>query len=155
MCLLVIILIYDIRHKIIPDTFVYTFIALPFSITSFILFVNITTQQIVTLQMLLPFLAGPILFLPFFLLSFLSRGAWMGYGDGKLALGIGWFLGLHGGFTAILLAFWIGAIVGVLLLLFGRSKKFTMKSAIPFAPFLILGFMVVFFFDILILDFIL
>ena len=75
----------------------------------------------------------------------------MGLGDGKLALGIGWFLGIAGGISAVLLSFWIGAVVAVGVMgyqrLFQRGKRLTMKSEIPFGPFLILGLVIVFFCD--------
>ena len=87
----------------------------------------------------------------------------MGLGDAKLALGIGWFLGLSSGASAIIIGFWIGALYGVSLLLlstlgnfsshlFGGFKRFTMKSEIPFAPFLIAGTLLAFFYDISFLD---
>ncbi len=83
----------------------------------------------------------------------------MGLGDGKLALGIGWFLGLAYGVSAIMFGFWIGAVYGLLVLLFQKIAKgntalsfglgnLTMKSEIPFGPFLILGLLLVFFFHI-------
>lgn len=82
----------------------------------------------------------------------------MGLGDGKLALGMGWFFGIAGGLSAIILSFWIGAVVSIILLiyshvhtrfqLFGVRKKFTIKSEVPFAPFLILGFFIMYFFTI-------
>ena len=83
----------------------------------------------------------------------------MGLGDGKLALGIGWLLGLSFGITAIILSFWIGAFISIILmsipLLNFKGKRLTMKSEIPFGPFLILGLLLVFFFNINILNFIL
>lgn len=76
----------------------------------------------------------------------------MGLGDGKLALGIGWLLGFSGGLAALILSFWIGALVGLALLLrarlFRSAGGLTMKSEIPFAPFLILGTGLAWFFDI-------
>lgn len=83
----------------------------------------------------------------------------MGLGDGKLAFGIGWFLGLAYGVSAIILGFWIGAGVSLLLLLLQKIakgntslslgvKNLTMKSEIPFGPFLILGTLLVLFFHI-------
>lgn len=60
----------------------------------------------------------------------------MGFGDAKLAIGIGWLLGLWVGLASIILSFWIGAIVG---LVFIFSKKLGLKSKIAFGPFLILG----------------
>ena len=78
----------------------------------------------------------------------------MGFGDVKLALGIGWLLGISAGLTAIFLAFVIGAVISVGILLIqqlragrsygGRITKLgipsgglTMKSEVPFGPFLI------------------
>ena len=145
-CLLVLIVVYDLKHKIIPDNFSYAFAALslikilffsttfPFTLTSWDLF------------------AGLILASPFALLWLISQGRWMGLGDAKLALGIGWFLGLKAGFVSIVLAFWIGAIFGVTLIGINKLQKtslfkhhVTMKSEIPFAPFLILGLLLVYF----------
>ena len=142
--LLMFILVYDLYHKIIPDLFSYGFAVLAlfysFLFTSF----DYWTM-----------LAGPLLFVPFWALWKVSSGRWIGLGDGKLALGIGWSLGIVGGISAVLVAFWIGAVVGVLLLVFSRisqlsanEKPLTMKTEVPFAPFLIIGFWLVFFFDV-------
>ena len=90
------------------------------------------------------FLAGFILFAFFALLWGMSKGRWMGFGDAKLALGIGWFLGITEGVAAITLAFWIGAIVGVSLLYLNK-KKYGLKSSIAFGPFMILGTAISFF----------
>ncbi len=147
MAILIVIAVYDLRHKIIPNSFVYAFIAL-----SVLLLIWKQGFQVFTMW---DFYAGPILFLPFAGLWAVSRGAWMGFGDAKLAWGIGWFLGLYAGVSAIILSFWIGAVWGLSLIalshtqqLFGKRKRFTMKSEIPFGPFLIIGTLLVFFFNI-------
>ncbi len=135
--LLIVITVYDLRHKIIPDGLVFTFIGLAF--LKLFYYTNI-----------LDILAGPILFIPFFLLWYLSKGKWMGFGDAKLAIGIGFFMGFAGGVSSIILGFWIGAIAGLLWIgisaMFG--KHIGMKSEIPFAPYLILGMLITFFFHI-------
>ena len=77
----------------------------------------------------------------------------MGLGDAKLVWSFGWVLGLSKAFTAIILGFWIGAVVAVTVLLLQRSSsaasrsgsKLSMRSEVPFAPFLIVGFFVVLF----------
>lgn len=70
----------------------------------------------------------------------------MGFGDAKLGLSIGLLLGATLGFSAIILAFWLGAAFGIFYLIISRitsllreAKNITMKSAIPFAPFMVLG----------------
>lgn len=142
--MLVVVLVYDLYHKIIPDFFSYGFgvLALLYS------FVFIPVDY-------LTIIAGPVLFIPFWVLWAVSSGKWIGLGDGKLVLGIGWFLGMVGGISAVLLAFWIGAGIGILLLVISRisqlsrdKKPLTMKTEVPFGPFLIIGFWLVFFFDV-------
>ena len=61
----------------------------------------------------------------------------MGLGDAKLVLGLGWFLGLSRALSAITIAFWVGAIVGLCFIIF--KKGYGMKSEIPFALYLTLG----------------
>ena len=151
--LLVVILVYDMRHKIIPDAFVYTFVALAF----IALFIPAHVGESFSAPSLSILFAGPLIALPFALLWLVSGGRWMGLGDAKLALGIGWVLGLTGGLSALFFAFWIGAVVSIALVcidyvrsthsraLSGAHGRFTMKSEVPFAPFLILGFAIVFF----------
>ncbi len=133
--LLMVILIYDIRHKIIPDPMVYAFIALSF--VSIIWKVLVIPGYFVGEAVV----AGPLLALPFFLLWYFSDGRLMGFGDVKLMLGIGWLLGLSSGGMALLFSFWIGGIVGMFLL--ACAKRYSMKSQIPFAPFLIIGTFIV------------
>lgn len=143
--LLLAISVYDFKHKIIPDFWAYSFAAVAF------LRIIFMPETFLFEPALWDFLAGPILALPFALLWLVSGGRWMGLGDAKLTLGLGWFLGLQGGITAIVLAFWIGAIFGVALLLMEKFShsifhhRVTMKSELPFAPFLILGTFLVFF----------
>ncbi|MBI3019849.1 MAG: prepilin peptidase [Parcubacteria group bacterium] len=125
---LLVIAAYDIRHKIIKDTFVYIFIALAF----------------------VPALSN---------LGFgnwdLSAGG--GFGIWKhlldhLTAGFAFFLLFAAvWFLSRVLSFWIGAIVSILLLfakqhkkLFSGLKNLTIKSEIPFAPFLVFGFFVVY-----------
>lgn len=149
-CLLVVITVYDIRHMIIPDGLVFAFIGLGL----LRLLYETPLASLIHKPEIWNLLAGPILFLPFWALWYFSKGTWMGFGDAKLAWGIGWTLGLVQGVSAIILGFWIGA--GVSLLVMGLSKvlalssvkkmarylrlpQLSFKSAIPFAPYLIVG----------------
>ena len=117
--LLIVVVVYDARHKIIPDELVYTFGALA------LLQLFIAPDLSFMTPGLWQLLAGPILALPFALLWLVSKGAWIGLGDAKLVLGIGWLLGLSQGISAVILAFWIGAIISVLwmFILFKKFKK--------------------------------
>jgi leader peptidase (prepilin peptidase)/N-methyltransferase len=79
----------------------------------------------------------------FFLLIFLiSKGEWLGFGDVKLAFFMGLFLGFPSILIALFLAFLIGAIIGIGLIFVGEK---TLKSQVPFGPFLVLGTLIAFF----------
>lgn len=129
--LFIVMIVYDIRHKIIPDQINFTFIAL--SMVS-IVWRYLTLPGFSAIDF---FLAGPAIAFPFFLLWFFSKGRALGFGDVKLMLGMGWFLGFGTAALGVLFAFWLGGLVGILLLAF--SKRYSRKSEIPFAPFLIIG----------------
>ena len=156
--LLVAIFVYDLYHALIPDAWVWTFNALALLALIFNFQFSIFN-----------FLAGPATALPLFALWFASGGRWMGFGDVKLALGMGWLLGPLGGIQALFLAFIVGALVSVPLLFFSSDawKKmvgrlppyrflhrvlkvksgtgYTMKSEVPFGPFLITATFIVWF----------
>jgi leader peptidase (prepilin peptidase)/N-methyltransferase len=134
----VVIAVYDIRHKIIPDT-----LSLILGILAFIgLFFFQAYQFSPHLPSILEFLSGPLIALPFFLFWLVSSGKWMGLGDAKLIIGLGWLLGLSSALSGIVLAFWVGAVVGLALVIF--SRKHGMKSELPFAPYLVLGTLLAF-----------
>ena len=130
--LLVVITVYDWRHKIIPDHFVYAFIALA------LLQAVWRGEPSGAVVISLIFFAG------FWLLWFASRGRWLGFGDGKLALGLGLFLGAPAAWSALILAFWLGARVGLALVAW---RSHNLKSEVPFAPFLIAGAVLVYLFQ--------
>ncbi len=144
-CLLVVIAAYDIKHKIIPNQFVYIFDA----IALLALFVGgFNWFHIPTLEALL---AGPILALPFALLWLVSKGTWMGLGDAKLMLGLGWMLGINQGINALMISFWLAAGFS-LVWLFVVHKKFKPRTEIPFGPYLILGAYLVLIFSVKVID---
>lgn len=144
--LLIVIAVYDLRHKIIPDVLSFVFGLMAFSGLFFLNSVGFLGFSL-HMPTLLEFLAGPIIAVPFAFFWLVSSGRWMGLGDAKLALGLGWLLGLPLALSGLVFAFWIGALVGIMLVVFS-GKKHSMKSEIPFAPYLVLGAMLVFFFNL-------
>ena len=131
-CLLVVISVYDAKHKIIPDSFSFAFAIVA------LISIFVGGDSWFHIPSIWDLLAGPIIALPLLLLSLVSQGRWMGYGDSKLAVGIGWLLGVSGGINAMVLAFWIAAAVSVawLLIAYGKIKP---RTEIPFGPFMIIG----------------
>jgi prepilin signal peptidase PulO-like enzyme (type II secretory pathway) len=73
----------------------------------------------------------------------ITRGKGMGMGDVKLAFPLGLLFGWPDIVVISLMAFVIGGIFGVGLILSGEK---TMKSAVPFGPFLVVACVVAFFF---------
>ncbi|MFA6274117.1 MAG: prepilin peptidase [Candidatus Paceibacterota bacterium] len=140
--LLLVIAVYDLKHKIIPDILSFVFGALAFlGLFFFDSFgFNLHIPSIFEL------LSGLVIAAPFALIWLVSKGKWMGLGDAKLALGLGWLLGMSRILSGAVLAFWIGAVIGILLIIF--SKKHSAKSEIPFAPFLALGAVLAFLFEL-------
>jgi len=140
--LLLVIAVYDFKHKIIPDLLVLFF--------DIVAFVGLFVFSVYGFNMHIPnlweFLSGIVIALPFALIWFLSAGTWMGLGDAKLAIGLGWLLGLSRVLSGVVISFWSGALISILLIAF--TKKYKMKSEIPFAPFLVLGTIIAFLFEL-------
>jgi prepilin signal peptidase PulO-like enzyme (type II secretory pathway) len=141
--LFLVIAIYDLKHKIIPDI-----LSLVLGILAFMgLFFFTNYEFSPHIPTLLGFLAGPIIAAPFAFIWLVSSGKWMGLGDAKLVISLGWLLGLSNALSGLVFAFWIGSIVGLSLVIFS-NKKHGMKSEIPFAPYLVLGASLVFLFGL-------
>ena len=82
-------------------------------------------------------------FIFFLLLSLITRGRGIGFGDVKLAFAIGLLFGWPDIAIITMLSFIIGGLWSVGLMLIGAKK---MKDRVPFAPFFVLGALLVFFF---------
>ena len=138
-CFLIVVFVYDLKHYIIPDQIVYPAILVS-GIWYFISGIfDIYTKYEILNTIYSAF--GAALF--FLLIVLISRGKWMGVGDIKLAFFMGLILGFPNILVAIFSAFFIGAIIGIGLMTAGRK---TMKSEIPFGPFLVTGTMSAIFF---------
>ncbi|MGI9118101.1 MAG: prepilin peptidase, partial [Minisyncoccia bacterium] len=90
-----------------------------------------------------------IVALPLWLLYFVSKERWMGFGDVLIALVMGALLGYSSGLTALMVAFWVGAVYGIGVMLVGKIKHrntLKMSSQVPFGPFLIIATFIVYIF---------
>jgi prepilin signal peptidase PulO-like enzyme (type II secretory pathway) len=130
---LIIIFVYDLKHYIIPDRVIYPAIGITFI---YQLFRN-WKLGIRNLQFLLnPLISSLFAGLFFLAIVLVSRGRWMGVGDIKLAILMGLFLGWPNILVALFFSFLIGAIIGTGLIILGKK---TLKSEVPFGPFLVTG----------------
>lgn len=155
--ILIVIAVYDLDHYVIPD-----------SLTIFLTLVSLfwlgwqgylVEPKIILINILAA--AGASLFL--FSLWAVSKGQWIGFGDVKLAFPLAIIVGASSVFSMIVMSFWIGAAISLLLV--GAAKlqggkltlrflpaRLTIKSVVPFAPFLIAGCLTVLFFKINVLQ---
>ena len=128
-CVLVVVTIVDLKHYLIPTTLTLAASLIALFYNYFFLNSGVFIDHIIAAF-------GAALFFALIVLVTLGRG--MGEGDIFLACMIGMVLGLKGTLVAVFVAFVIGAIVAIFLVALGR-KKF--GQAVPFGPFLVLGFL--------------
>lgn len=132
---LIVIFFADLKYQLIPDQiqiafFVFSLILIPFNSNP--LFYSFLNRVF----------ASFLVIMPIFLIYFLSNEKAMGFGDVKLAFNIGFLLGVKGGFLALYFGFIFGGLVGLILILLKRKK---LKSKIAFGPFLVLGILIMMF----------
>jgi len=123
---LIVITFIDLEHKIIPDKITY-----PGMIAG--IFISIFTRSFLPSVLGLLIGGGILLFI-----VVVSRGG-MGGGDVKLAAMLGAFLGWKLIFLNLFLAFLLGGIAAVILLI---MKKKGRKDYIPFGPYLAIAGMI-------------
>jgi len=129
-CFLIVIFVYDLKHYLIPDKIIYPAIVIALIFNFQFLIVN---EFSIFKFSILSALGAAAFFL---LIVLISRGKWMGVGDIKLAFLMGLILGFPNILVALFLAFFIGAIMGIGLIATGKK---TLKSEVPFGPFLVAG----------------
>lgn len=152
--ILIVISVYDIRHQIIPDACAYFLAGLALIPVLYKLFYIDDFSKLYIISHWQGVASGLFLAAFFAFFWLVSGGKWMGLGDAKLSLGVGWFLGLPKTLVALVFSFWLGALVGVSLMVLER-KKYKISSAIPFGPFLAIGALLAFLFgDAILKDYI-
>ena len=146
-CFLIIIFVYDFKHYIIPDKIIFPAILI---MGSWYLLASIAFDFYTKNNMLNGIYSALGASLFFLFMVLVSQGKWMGMGDVKLAFFMGLFLGFPKIITALVLAVFIGAAIGVILIFFGKKN---LKSKIPFGPFLVAGTFLTLFFEHEIMNF--
>lgn len=145
MALFVVIVVYDIRHFIIPDTMTLLVTAV---VAGWFFYRFLTGTPPATLLLDVGAALGGAAF--FYALWHVSKGRWIGFGDVKLSFPLGLIVGASFVFTMVVYSFWIGAVISVTLVCVSKLQRgklclrlgfrnLTIKSVVPFAPFLIAG----------------
>ena len=151
---LVVGLVYDLYHLIIPDEVSVLLAILGFT---WLIFQYHSDWYVIIVTLITALFLSSLMAA----LWYFSGGRMMGLGDAKLIFGLLLFLSMSGAFSMFVLSFWVGAVVGLGLIMLRNfsqwlyqqdrmpsSLRVKMKSEIPFAPFMIIAFMLVFFFSV-------
>ncbi|HEY8109119.1 MAG TPA: prepilin peptidase [Patescibacteria group bacterium] len=140
---MVFLLAYDLRHQIIPNVVVIPAIA--FALVM-VLAQALLFNQGIPVQVGLwssdpdtYLLGGGAAGLFFLALSVASGGKWIGGGDIKLGVLIGLVVGWPAVLVALIMAYVVGMLYAVVLLL---TRQATLKSSVPFGPMLAIGYFV-------------
>ena len=113
---------FDLFYLILPDVFIFTGL-IGYALYD-IKFAPNPESMILSTLLITAFFA---------ILYAGSHGAWLGFGDVKLAALIGLMLGYPLNFFAIVGGIWLGAGAGIIMIL---TRRATMKYALPFGAFL-------------------
>lgn len=151
--LLVVLTVYDLRHTLVPMPFI---VLLASSAVAAATFQSIVAQSFASL---IDGAWGALALSAFFYTIYaVTRGRGMGLGDAYIAGAAGMLLGLTRGIEAVMLAFWIGTLIALPILLlssllarfrlFWGGRRVTMKTELPFVPFLALGVVLALFTDL-------
>lgn len=128
--------VYDFRFSLIPDVFLW---GLNISTFLFLIFHWYFSLQPVFLfppeissSLLGALVTGGF----FFFLVFISKETWMGWGDVWLGIWGGMLLGIELTQLFITVSFTFGAVIGITFL---YTKKKTLKTEVPFGPYILLA----------------
>ena len=126
---------YDLVHQILPPSLLWIFVALS-AVTGFLGSISVT-------DFYNTLLVAFVIAMSLAAMHFFSRGRAMGLADAPLAFGLALLVG-PAAFPGFIFSFWIGAVVGIAILL-KRPKGSRMGVEVPFAPFLAAGFLLSYF----------
>lgn len=129
------VVLYDLRHTIVPLSGSYPLLAL----SVLAAYLAVPTLAPFGLALVVAGCIGAA----FFLLFFLSGGRAMGLGDAPIAAALALLVAPHA-LAGLLFSFWIGAVVGVVILVFRRGGP-RMGIEVPFVPFMAIGFLLAYF----------
>lgn len=129
--------VYDLKWFLLPDVIVFPLIGLAL--------VQIAGRFVIFdgtwLDVAGALIGAAVMSGMFYIIYLISKGAWIGFGDVKLALVLG---ALAGGALPALLVLFVASVIGTLaslpLVLTGKANR---KSHLPFGPMLIVGLLVV------------
>jgi len=134
---LMIVFSIDFRFQLIPDEAHIAIVLL--GIINLIMNLNMWYQYLIGAA-----LGGLIFYGLSFLSVLLFKKEGMGFGDVKLMAALGFLFGVKNILVITLVSFFLGAIIGSILIILNRKKA---DSYIPFGPFIVIATIIIIFVD--------
>lgn len=130
--LMLVLFVADLRYSLIPDSVTISLFFLTLGYRLYLTHLG----EMQSSDVVRAIISGIVLTLFFYGLWSLTKGRGFGFGDVKLAPSLGLLLGWPKTLVAVFVAFILGAIVAVGLIVLNKKK---MGQTIPFGPFLVIG----------------
>ena len=134
------ILVWDLKYMIIPDGLVVGGLVLAGIYFGYRYWISPNFLMSVNTDLTRNVLGGLLASGFFYLMFRFSNGKWIGGGDVKLGALVGFLVGWNMVYFLLMIAYITGAIPAVYLLV---TKKATVKTRIPFGPFLVISALIV------------
>lgn len=136
--LFVVLFVYDLLYMEVPMIIIWIglVVSIVFGVGYYFMPEVSARFSFLSLDVMATSIASVLVFFFFFCLSYFSKEKWMGSGDAYVAILCSFFVGWPLVLAALMLAFTLGSIIGIGLVLF-QGK--TLHTQVPFAPFLIAG----------------
>lgn len=131
--ILIVITFIDIDHYIIPDEIIV------FGIISSLLLKLFGIGVPLKDSIVGAIVSGGGMLLIIYIIEFIVKKEVMGGGDIKFFAMVGFFLGLRGGLFTVLLSVYVGAIYGMITIIYSKIKNKQYNSMIPYGPFISVG----------------
>jgi len=134
------ILVWDLKHMIIPDGLVVGGLVLTGIYFGYQYLISPDFLMSVNTDLTGNILGGVLTSGFFYLMFRFSNGRWIGGGDVKLGALVGFLVGWKMVYFLLMIAYLLGSIPAIYLLI---TKKATVKTRIPFGPFLVIAALLV------------
>lgn len=135
----VVIAAYDAKHKIIhlPALIVFFITGTLFNTIQYFQYMDgVPFSPMLIIGLLI---GAVVVALPFFIMWAVSQGKWIGFGDIEIIVVAGWLLGISGGYSSVMLGFWVACIIILPIYGYFKFKKKPFNHQVPMGPFLLLG----------------
>lgn len=151
--IITVIIFYDLKHKLVPTGFALLLVVIGIAFEIYRAFNYEVFYGGFTQLFWLDLFSGFLVAFPFLIIYWITRKKGVGFGDIIIYFAVGYLAGFIFGVSIFFISIWLGAAVSIILM-FLYPKKYNRKSAVPFAPFILIATILVAFLQIDILGFV-